>query len=123
MPIGKKQVSISFKIDTDYKDKITKIAEDLDQNVSEFIRMAVDNEISQLEIGKNQSYLYEITEHILTNILDQKLNTTNQIIKRIYIQQELIIEILKHQNSSEVEDLIRNFMTSYNTGESISTVS
>lgn len=82
-------------------------------SISEFIRNAVDNEISMNILGQNQSFIYQVLENILNNILDQKLNAINQIIKVINIKQELIIEILKETSNCDLEEIIKNFMTSY----------
>lgn len=90
-----------------------KYSKELDMSVSEFVRNAVDNEISMNTLGQNQSFIYQVLESILTNILEQKLNAINQIIKVINIKQELIIELLKETSNSDLEETIQNFMTSY----------
>lgn len=110
---------ISIKVDDDYKNQIQKISNELDMNVSEFVRKAIDNEISTTLIGKNQSYLYQVLESILSNILDQKMYSINQILKTIYLKQELIIELFKWSNNevysnTGLDDFIKDFMTSYN---------
>lgn len=111
---------ISIKVEGDYKTQIETISKELDMNTSEFIRKAIDNEISTTLIGKNQSYLYQVLESILSNILDQKMYAINQMLKTIYIKQELIIELFKWSNNEiytdmSLEDFIKEFMTSYNS--------
>lgn len=104
---------IGIKVSKDYKNQIMKYSKELDMSVSEFVRNAVDNEISMNTLGQNQSFIYQVLESILTNILEQKLNAINQIIKVINIKQELIIELLKETSNSDLEETIQNFMTSY----------
>jgi len=118
---------ITIKVDDDYKNQIQKISSELDMNVSEFIRKAIDNEISMSLIGRNQNYLYQVLESILSNILDQKLFANNQMLKSIYLKQELIIELFKWSNNEEysdvsLEDFIKEFMTSYSSETQLTTL-
>lgn len=111
---------ITIKVDDDYKNQIQKISNELDMNVSEFVRKAIDNEISTTLIGKNQNYLYQVLETIITPLLEQKMYANNQILKTIYLKQELIIEIFRWAhydtyNDTSLEDFIKDFMTSYNS--------
>lgn len=114
---------ITIKVSDDYKNQVEKISKELDMNTSEFIRKAIDNEISTTLIGKNQSYLYQVLETIITPLLEQNMYATNQILKTIYLKTELIIELFRWvhydtYNDTSLDDFIKNFMTSYNSDNS-----
>ena len=114
---------IGIKVEKDFKEKITKKAKEQDQNISEFIRMAIENEISTREIAKNQSYLYQILETIITNILEQKLSAINHVLKNTCIKQEFIIELLKTNYSEDYDKFLNKFLQTYQTSDELSQVS
>ena len=113
MTIDNKKEIITLKIEKDLKDKIINQSNIENKSVSEFIRDSINNELTDIDISKNQSHLYNILDTIIKNILDEKLITINTILKSIYIKQELIINLLKTFDENEFEPEIEKFTTTY----------
>lgn len=84
-----------------------------DKNTSEFIRDAVLNELTNLDITKNQSYLSNVFDIIIKNILNEKLQTIDKILESLYLKQELIIFILNKINGGTLDNEIKEFTTTY----------
>ena len=113
MTIDNKKEIITIKIEKELKDKIINQSNIEDKTISEFIRDSINKELTDIEISKNQSHLYNILDTIIKNILDEKLITINTILKSIYIKQELIINLLKTFDENEFEPEIEKFTTTY----------
>ena len=47
-----------------------------------------------MDITKNQSYLSNVLDIIIKNILDEKLQAINKILESLYLKQELINELM-----------------------------
>jgi len=113
MTIDNKKEIITLKIEKDLKDKIINQSNIENKTISEFIRDSINKELTDIEISKNQSHLYNILDTIIKNILDEKLITINTILKSLYIKQELIINLLKTFDENEFEPEIEKFTTTY----------
>ena len=113
MTIDNKKEIITLKLEKELKDKIINQSNIEDKTISEFIRDSINKELTDIEISKNQSHLYNILDTIIKNILDEKLITINTILKSLYIKQELIIYILKTFDENEFESKIDEFTTTY----------
>lgn len=113
MTIDNKKEIITLKLEKELKDKIINQSNIEDKTISEFIRDSINKELTDIEISKNQSHLYNILDTIIKNILDEKLITINTILKSIYIKQELIINLLKTFDENEFEPEIEKFTTTY----------
>jgi len=113
MIIDKNQEMITIKVDNFFKERIIKQSSIEDKSVSEFIRNLINNELTRSDISKNQSYLSEILEIIIKNIMDEKLNTIHKILESIYLKQELIIYLLKTFDKDNFEEEIEEFTTTY----------
>ncbi len=113
MIIDKNQEMITIKVDKTFKERIIKQSSMEDKSVSEFIRNLINNELTRNDISKNQSYLSEILEIIIKNIIDEKLNTINKILESLYLKQELIIYLLKTFDKDNFEEQIKEFTTTY----------
>lgn len=113
MIIDKNQEMITIKVDKTFKERIIKQSSMEDKSVSEFIRNLINNELTRNDISKNQSYLSEILEIIIKNIIDEKLNTINKILESLYLKQELIIYLLKTFDKDNFEEEIEEFTTTY----------
>ena len=66
-----------------------------------------------MDITKNQSYLSNVLDIIIKNILDEKLQAINKILESLYLKQELIIFILNKINGSTLDNEIKEFTTTY----------
>lgn len=113
MIIDKNQEIITIKVDKTFKERIIKQSSIEDKSVSEFIRNLINNELTRSDISKNQSYLFEVLEIIIKNIMDEKLNTINKILESLYLKQELIIYLLKTFDKDNFEEKIEEFTTTY----------
>ena len=113
MTIDNKKEIITIKIEKDLKDKIINQSNIENKTISEFIRDSINKELTDIEISKNQSHLYNILDTIIKNILDEKFITINTILKSLYIKQELIINLLKTFDENEFEPEIEEFTTTY----------
>ena len=113
MTIDNKKEIITLKIEKDLKDKIINQSNIENKSVSEFIRDSINNELTDIDISKNQSHLYNILDTIIKNILEEKFITINTILKSLYIKQELIINLLKTFDENEFEPEIEKFTTTY----------
>jgi len=113
MTIDNKKEIITLKLEKELKDKIINQSNIEDKTISEFIRDSINKELTDIEISKNQSHLYNILDTIIKNILDEKLITINTILKSLYIKQELIINLLKTFDENEFEPEIEKFTTTY----------
>ena len=113
MTIDNKKEIITLKIEKDLKDKIINQSNIENKTISEFIRDSINNELTDIDISKNQSHLYNILDTIIKNILDEKFITINTILKSLYIKQELIINLLKTFDENEFEPEIEKFTTTY----------
>ena len=113
MTIDNKKEIITLKIEKDLKDKIINQSNIENKSVSEFIRDSINNELTDIDISKNQSHLYNILDTIIKNILEEKFITINTILKSLYIKQELIINLLKTFDENEFEAEIEKFTTTY----------
>ena len=71
------------------------------------------DELTNLDITKNQSYLSNVLDIIIKNILDEKLQAINKILESLYLKQELIIFILNKINGSTLDNEIKEFTTTY----------
>jgi len=113
MTIDNKKEIITLKLEKDLKDKIINQSNIENKSVSEFIRDSINNELTDIDISKNQSHLYYILDTIIKNILDEKFITINTILKSLYIKQELIICLLKTFDENEFKPEIEEFTTTY----------
>ena len=113
MTIDNKKEIITLKLEKELKDKIINQSNIEDRTISEFIRDSINKELTDIEISKNQSHLYNILDTIIKNILDEKFITINTILKSLYIKQELIINLLKTFDENEFEPEIEEFTTTY----------
>lgn len=66
-----------------------------------------------MDITKNQSYLSNVLDIIIKNILDEKLQAINKILESLYLKQELIIFILNKINGGTLDNEIKEFTTTY----------
>lgn len=112
---------ITIKIEKSLKEKINNKAKEHDKSLSEYIRDAINNELTNDDISKNQSYLSKILDTIIKNIIKEKFNTLNQILESLYLKQELIIYLLKSNNEEDFENKINEFTTSY-LGDNLRTI-
>lgn len=112
---------ITIKIEKSLKEKINNKAKEYDKTLSEYIRDAIDNELTNDDISKNQSYLSIILDSIIKNIIEEKFNTISQILESLYLKQELIIYLLKTNNDDDFENKINEFTTSY-LGDNLRTI-
>ena len=71
------------------------------------------DELTNLDITKNQSYLSNVLDIIIKNILDEKLQAINKILESLYLKQELIIFILNKINGSTLDNEIKEFTATY----------
>ena len=71
------------------------------------------DELTNLDIIKNQSYLSNVLDIIIKNILDEKLQAINKILESLYLKQELIIFILNKINGGTLDNEIKEFTTTY----------
>lgn len=113
MTIDNKKEIITLKLEKELKDKIINQSNIENKSLSEFIRDSINKELTDIEISKNQSHLYNILDTIIKNILDEKFITINTILKSLYIKQELIINLLKTFDENEFEPEIEEFTTTY----------
>ena len=113
MTIDNKKEIITLKIEKELKDKIINQSNIENKTISEFIRDSINKELTDMEISKNQSHLYNILDTIIKNILDEKFITIKTILKSLYIKQELIINLLKTFDENEFEPEIEKFTTTY----------
>ena len=113
MIIDNKKEIITLKLEKELKDKIINQSNIEDKTISEFIRDSINKELTDIEISKNQSHLYNILDIIIKNVLDEKFITINTILKSLYIKQELIINLLKTFDENEFEPEIEEFTTTY----------
>lgn len=113
MTIDNKKEIITIKLEKELKDKIINQSNIENKTISEFIRDSINKELTDIEISKNQSHLYNILDTIIKNILDEKFITINTILKSLYIKQELIINLLKTFDENEFEPEIEEFTTTY----------
>lgn len=121
MNIDKTQEMITIKVDKTFKERIIKQSNMEDKSVSEFIRDLINNELTRNDILKNQSYLLEVLDTIIKNIIDEKMNTINKILESLYLKQELIIYLLKTFDEDNFENEIEEFTTSY-LGDNLRTI-
>ena len=122
MIIDKNKEMITIKVNKLFKDKIIEQSKMLNKSVSEFIRDSINNELTNNDIAQNQSYLYGTLDTIINNILDEKLIAINKIIKLIYIQNELLLHLLKTFDDNNFEEEIEEFTTTY-LGDNLRTIS
>lgn len=122
MIIDKNKEMITIKVNKLFKDKITEQSKMLNKSVSEFIRDSINNELTNNDIAQNQSYLYCTLDTIINNILDEKLIAINKILKLIYIQNELLLHLLKTFDDNNFEEEIEEFTTTY-LGDNLRTIS
>jgi len=113
MTIDNKKEIITLKLEKELKDKIINQSNIENKTISEFIRDSINKELTDIEISKNQSHLFNILDTIIKNILDEKFITINTILKSLYIKQELIINLLKTFDENEFEPEIEEFTTTY----------
>ena len=66
-----------------------------------------------MDIIKNQSYLSNVLDIIIKNILDEKLQAINKILESLYLKQELIIFILNKIYGGTLDNEIKEFTTTY----------
>lgn len=112
---------ITIKIEKSLKEKINNKAKEYDKTLSEYIRDAINNVLTNDDISKNQSYLSKILDSIIKNIIEEKFNTISQILESLYLKQELIIYLLKTNNDDDFENKINEFTTSY-LGDNLRTI-
>ena len=122
MIIDKNKEMITIKVNKLFKDKIIEQSKILNKSVSEFIRDSINNELTNNDIAQNQSYLYGTLDTIINNILDEKLIAINKILKLIYIQNELLLHLLKTFDDNDFEEEIEEFTTTY-LGDNLRTIS
>lgn len=122
MIIDKNKEMITIKVNKLFRDKIIEQSKMLNKSVSEFIRDSINNELTNNDIAQNQSYLYNTLDTIINNILDEKLIAINKILKLIYIQNELLIHLLKTFDDNNFEEEIEEFTTTY-LGDNLRTIS
>lgn len=113
MTIDNKKEIITLKLEKELKDKIINQSNIENKTISEFIRDSINKELTDIEISKNQSHLFNILDTIIKNILDEKFITINTILKSLYIKQELIICLLKTFDENEFKPEIEEFTTTY----------
>ena len=92
--ISKNNEAITIRIDNELKNKIMECSSELDMSLSEFIRYSIKNEISRNDISKNQSYLVDVLDTIIKNIIQENNQAINEILESIYLKQEFIIYLL-----------------------------
>ena len=122
MIIDKNKEMITIKVNKLFKDKIIEQSKMLNKSVSEFIRDSINNELTNNYIAQNQSYLYGTLNTIINNILDEKLIAINKILKLIYIQNELLLHLLKTFDDNNNLEEIEEFTTTY-LGDNLRTIS
>lgn len=122
MIIDKNKEMITIKVNKLFKDKIIEQSKMLNKSVSEFIRDSINNELTNNDIAQNQSYLFGTLDTIINNILDEKLIAINKILKLIYIQNELLLHLLKTFDDNNFEEEIEEFTTTY-LGDNLRTIS
>ena len=71
------------------------------------------DKLTNLDITKNQSYLSNVLDIIIKNILDEKLQAINKIVESLYLKQELIIFILNKINGWTLDNEVKEFTTTY----------
>ena len=108
-------------MDRNLKDKINEKINNEEMNISEYIRDLVNNDLTNDDISKNQSYLYKTLNTIIDNILNERLNAITEIIKAIYLKQELIVFLLKTFDNDKFSEEIEEFTTSYQ-GDNLRTI-
>ena len=111
--ISKNNEAITIRIDNELKSKIMECSNELDMSLSEFIRYSIKNEISRNDISKNQSYLVDVLDTIIKNIIQENNQAINEILGSIYLKQEFIIYLLGKYNSINLEEELDNFTMSY----------
>ena len=111
--ISKNNEAITIRIDNELKNKIMECSSELDMSLSEFIRYSIKNEISRNDISKNQSYLVDVLDTIIKNIIQENNQVINEILESIYLKQEFIIYLLGKYNSINLEEELDNFTMSY----------
>lgn len=111
--ISKNNETITIRIDNELKNKIMECSSELDMSLSEFIRYSIKNEISRNDISKNQSYLVDVLDTIIKNIIQENNQTINEILESIYLKQEFIIYLLGKYNSINLEEELDYFTMSY----------
>ena len=111
--ISKNNEAITIRIDNELKNKIMECSSELDMSLSEFIRYSIKNEISRNDISKNQSYLVDVLDTIIKNIIQENNQAINEILESIYLKQEFIIYLLGKYNSINLEEELDNFTMSY----------
>ena len=122
MIIDKNKEMITIKVNKLFKDKIIEQSKIINKSVSEFIRDSINNELTNNDIAQNQSYLYGTLDTIINNILEEKLIAINKILKLIYIQNELLLHLLKTFDDNNFEEEIEEFTTTY-LGDNLRTIS
>lgn len=111
--ISKNNEAITIRIDNELKNKIMECSSELDMSLSEFIRYSIKNEISRNDISKNQSYLVDVLDTIIKNIIQENNQAINEILESIYLKQEFIIYLLGKYNSINLEEELDYFTMSY----------
>lgn len=111
--ISKNNEAITIRIDNELKNKIMECSSELDMSLSEFIRYSIKNEISRNDISKNQSYLVDVLDTIIKNIIQENNQTINEILESLYLKQEFIIYLLVKYNSINLEEELDYFTMSY----------
>lgn len=111
--ISKNNEAITIRIDNELKNKIMECSSELDMSLSEFIRYSIKNEISRNDISKNQSYLVDVLDTIIRNIMQENKQVINENLESIYLKQEFIIYLLGKYNSINLEEELDNFTMSY----------
>lgn len=111
--ISKNNEAITIRIDNELKNKIMECSNELDMSLSEFIRYSIKNEITRNDISKNQSYLVDVLDTIIKNIIQENNQAINEILESIYLKQEFIIYLLGKYNSIDLEEELDNFTMSY----------
>ena len=98
------------------------MASSQEMSTSEYIREVIESDITKENITKNQRYLYQTMEQIIGNLLDDRFEKYNQIIKTMFIKQELMIELIKSTAfaNKPYDEEIKKFLESY-TGDEILT--
>lgn len=111
--ISKNNEAIAIRIDNELKNKIMECSSELDMSLSEFIRYSIKNEISRNDISKNQSYLVDVLDAIIRNIMQENNQAINEFLESIYLKQEFIIYLLGKYDSINLEEELDNFTMSY----------
>ena len=111
--ISKNNEAITIRIDNELKNKIMECSNELDMSLSEFIRYSIKNEITRNDISKNQSYLVDVLDTIIRNIMQENKQVINENLESIYLKQKFIIYLLGKYNSINLEEELDNFTMSY----------